>query len=90
MEEDNLADAIGIGPATEIEIEGKKYILGPLLVEDLAKLQEYAKTERRNQALTTFREAGALLATEQKLELVRELSVDRDSWIDLLATPSGL
>jgi hypothetical protein len=90
MGEDNLADAIGIGPAETIEIEGKEYTLGPLLVEDLAKVQEYAKSERRKQVLDTLRAAGELVTSEQRFDSIRDLSVERDSWVDLLTTPKGL
>jgi len=89
-ERDNLGDAIGMGPKAIIQIKGEDYHLGPLLVEDLATVQDYAREERRKQVLDTFIAAGDLVTSEQRFEAISNLSIDRDSWVDLLTTPKGL
>jgi len=90
MENDSLADALGQGPVTILEVDGKEYELAPLKMKDLAAVEKVARQERRREAIATIKEAGNLLKPDQISAMVAELSVESDSWLSFLGTPTGI
>lgn len=86
---DSIANAVGKGPILTLTVDGQDYTLAPLKMEDLADAELEAKKRRRAEVLATIKQAGTLLTADQRLEMIRELSVESDSWVDFLSTPSG-
>jgi hypothetical protein len=102
-ENDSVANANGQGPVTIIEHEGEEYVLAPLLMEDLGKIEMFVKKQHRADILAVIREAGDLLSPKEKQQWLRELagdSVAQDeesedaeaiikwTWMDEMVSPS--
>lgn len=86
---DSIANAVGKGPALILTVDGEDYILAPLKMEDMADVEIEAKGRHKADVLDTIRAAGDLLTSEQRLEMIKELSTEFGPWEDFLATPSG-
>lgn len=87
--QNSIANAVGKGPALILTVDGKDYILAPLLMEDLGDVEIEARRRHRTDVLETVKAAGDLLTSDQRLEMIKELSLESDSWLDFLGTPSG-
>ena len=100
---DSVANANGQGPITIITHEGQDYVLAPLLMEDLGKIEMFVKKQHRAEILAVIREAGDLLSPKEKTQWLRELAgdsiaqdeedenadkIEKWSWMDYMISPS--
>lgn len=90
---DNLATVAGIGPTITMKLGGKEYTLGPVKIKYLALVQERAALNTRKKTLAgleVLREAGDLLESSERADLIKDMNNVESSYIDELMTPQGL
>jgi hypothetical protein len=65
---------MGQGPVTIIVGPGnKEYELAPLRMKDMGAIEQFCKAQHRKDGLDFIREAGDLLTTQERKQMIRDL-----------------
>ena len=103
MGNDSIANAVGQGPVVTIESAGREYRLAPLRMKDMGLVEQFCKDQHRRDVMETIREAGDMLTSQERIEMISQLSRELSgglqeeeeeaqpsgwTWMDEVSSPS--